>query len=136
MNAASAEDEALIATLRAALTACAVAGETITYRDLAQRVAFPGPHSIHRMTELLEVMIREDHASERPLLAALAVSRAQKNVKGNGIPGRGFFQLLTELNRYDGPDQGAEAAAHHAGELVAALAYWSKPSDAAGARRS
>ncbi len=121
MNDTPVEDQALIGTLRAALTACAVAGETITYRDLAQRVAFPPPYSIHRMTELLEVMIREDHAAGRPLLAALAVSRAQ-----NGIPGRGFFQLLTELGRYDGPDQGPEAAACHARELEAALAFWNQ----------
>ena len=121
MNDTTAEDQALIATLRAALTPCAAAGETITYRDLAQRVAFPPPYSIHRMTELLEVMIREDHAAGRPLLAALAVSRAQ-----TGIPGRGFFQLLPDLGRYDGPDQGPEAAACHARELEAALAFWNQ----------
>src|SRR3546814_9562843 len=64
-------------------------------------------------------MAREDHAAGRPLLAALAVSRTQKGPDGGGIPGRGFFQLLTELGRYDGPDQGPEAAAQHARELQA-----------------
>ena len=109
----------LAAELRRALQACASAGETVTYRDLAARVEFPGPHAIHRLTTLLEVLVRDDHAAGRPLLAALAVSRAQK-----GIPGRGFFQLLTELGRYDGPDQGPQAAGHHAQELAAALAHW------------
>ncbi|NIA68171.1 hypothetical protein HBA54_06165 [Pelagibius litoralis] len=118
MNETS-EDEALIGALRQALTACAAAGETISYRDLAQRVAFPGPHSIHRLTLLLEHMIREDHDAGQPLLAALAVSRAQ-----NGMPGRGFFQLLTELGHYDGPDQGPQAAACHARELELAVGYW------------
>ena len=67
----------------------------------------------------MEQLIREDHSAGRPLLAALAVSRAQK-----GMPGRGFFQLLTELGRYRGPDQGAEAAAHHAREREAARVHW------------
>ncbi|GAB4393308.1 MAG: hypothetical protein Tsb0032_12230 [Kiloniellaceae bacterium] len=113
------DDQRLLHALRRELTACAKAGETVTYRDVAWRVAFPGPHAIHRLTALLEVMVREDHAAGRPLLAALAVSRAQ-----NGIPGRGFFQLLAELGRYDGPDQGPEAAACHAAELQAALNCW------------
>ena len=64
----------------------------MTYNDLAGRIDFPAPHRIHRLTELLEVTIREDHAAGLPLLAAMAVSRSQ-----NGIPGRGFFQLLAQL---------------------------------------
>jgi hypothetical protein len=116
------DDERLTETLRATLQACAAAGETIAYRDLAARVDFPGPHTIHRLTLLLENLVREDHADGRPLLAALAVSRAQ-----GGIPGRGFFQLLAELGRYAGADQGPEAAAQHARELATALAYWSEP---------
>jgi hypothetical protein len=127
MNDTRAEDASLIDSLRRELTACARAGKTIAYRDLAQRVAFPGPHAIHRLTALLEDLVREDHAAGRPLLAAVAVSRAQKNVQGNGIPGRGFFQLLTELDRYHGPDQGPEAAACHARELAAALADCNSP---------
>ena len=112
-------NDRLTEQLRRALTDCAVEGRTVTYRELAQRVAFPGPHVIHRLTLLLEEMVRTDHAAGRPLLAALAVSRAQ-----GGIPGRGFFQLLNELGRYDGPDQGAEATAWHAYELAAAIAHW------------
>ena len=119
MTDPTADDQSLMAALRQELTACAGRGETVTYRDLAARVDFPGPHSIHRLTELLEQLIREDHSAGRPLLAALAVSRAQK-----GMPGRGFFQLLTELGRYRGPDQGAEAAAHHAREREAARVHW------------
>jgi hypothetical protein len=121
----TADDAKLIADLRRELIACARAGETASYRDLAQRIGFPGPHAIHRLTLLLEGMVREDHAAGRPLLAALAVSRSQRNPKGDGIPGRGFFQLLAELGRYAGPDQGAEAAACHARELEAAQRFWS-----------
>lgn len=124
MSPADSDDEKQIAALRQALRVCAAAGATVTYRELAQRVTFPGPHSIHRLTLLLEEMIRQDHAAQRPLLAALAVSRAQ-----NGVPGRGFFQLLGELGRYTGPDQGPEAAACHAVLRDEAIAYWRSGGD-------
>jgi len=119
MTDPTAEDQTLIEALRRELIACAASGETVTYQDLAWRVPMPGPHAIHRLTILLEDVVREDHAAGRPLLAALAVSRAQR-----GVPGRGFFQLLSELGRYHGPDQGPEAAAHHAEELRAARDHW------------
>jgi hypothetical protein len=119
MTEPTVDDQTLMMRLRQALRDCAAVGETVTYQELARRSEFPGPHSIHRLTLLLEAMVREDHAAGRPLLAALAVSRV------TGIPGRGFFQLLSELGRYHGPDQGPEAAAQHARELAAARAYWS-----------
>ena len=128
MTAPARDDEHLTAALRRELLSCAAAGATVTYGELADRSAFPGPQAIHRLTGLLEAMIREDHAAGRPLLAALAVSRAQRDAQGRGIPGRGFFQLLSELGRYAGPDQGPQAAAHHAEELQEALAHWGKPS--------
>ena len=55
------------------------------------------------------------------MIAALAVSRT-----AGAIPGRGFFQLLVALGRYDGPDQGPEAAAAHAAELERAWNFWSR----------
>jgi hypothetical protein len=121
MSEPAADDQTLKAQLRQALQVCAAAGATVTYQELARRASFPGPHAIHRLTLLLEAMAQEDHVAGRPLLAALAVSRA------TGIPGRGFFQLLSELGRYHGPDQGPDATAQHARELQAALAYWSGP---------
>ncbi|GAB4359238.1 MAG: hypothetical protein Kow00114_12030 [Kiloniellaceae bacterium] len=121
------EDARLMTALRRDLIACARAGETVSYQDLAWRVPVPPPHAIHRLTALLEELVREDHAAGRPLLAALAVSRTQRNAQGEGIPGRGFFQLLRDLGRYAGPDQGPEAAAQHAAELRAALAHWGRP---------
>ena len=115
--------------VRAALLPLARAGRTVTYRDLAGLVPVPPPHGIHKLTEALEHLVREDHAAGRPLIAALAVSRVGETVPGRGIPGegmpgRGFFQLLSELGRYEGPDRGPAAAAAHASELAAALAYW------------
>lgn len=124
MPQSTAEDLQLGAALRRELAACAAAGGTVTYQELARRAAVPGPHTIHRLTALLEEIMREDHAAGRPLLAAFAVGRAQRSPQGHGVPGRGFFQLLAELGRYDGPDQGPEAAAQHARELAAALAHW------------
>lgn len=109
-------------TIRETLSEIACKGETITYRDLAARAEVPPPHAIHTLTLLLEDLVRQDHAAGRPLLAAVAVSRAQA-----GVPGPGFFQLLSELGRYGGPDRGAEAAAAHAAELQAAWAYWGGP---------
>ncbi len=108
-------------TIRETLRQIAGKRETITYRDLAARAEVPPPHTIHTLTLLLEDLMREDHAAGRPLLAAVAVSRAQA-----GVPGAGFFQLLSELGRYEGPDRGPEAAAAHAAELQAAWAYWGR----------
>lgn len=98
--------------LRAVLAALAAEARTITYQALAQRIAVPPPHRIHKLTLALEALVREDHAAGRPLLAALAISRGPE-----GLPGRGFFQLLTELGRYQGPDRGAAAATAHGAEL-------------------
>ena len=77
----------------------------------------PPPHRIHELTLLLEELVREDHAEGRALLATVAVGRS-------GLPGRGFFQLLAELGRYSGSDQGAEAAACHAAELAVARHFY------------
>ncbi len=112
-------DPALTAAVRAALLPLAAAGRTISYRDLAVLVPVPPPHGIYKLTLALEALVREDHAAGHPLIAALAVSRL-----GETIPGRGFFQLLTELGRYEGPDRGALAAQTHAAELTAAIDYW------------
>lgn len=111
------------ADIREVLLTCARAGTTIPYRELAARAQVPAPHSIHNTTLALEDLIREDHAADRPLLAALAVSRGNP-----GLPGRGFFMLLKELGRYDGPEQGPEAAGVFDREIHAALDYWGKPS--------
>jgi hypothetical protein len=108
--------------LNAALRRLAGEGRCASYAELAELAGYRPPHRIHRLTEDLEMTIREDHAAGRPLRAAFAVSRGAAGTAG--IPGRGFFMLLQELGRYDGPPGGPEAAACHARELAAALAYW------------
>jgi hypothetical protein len=44
------------------------------------------PQTIHRITQALEVLMAEDAAAGRPLLAALCISRSQQR-----LPARGFF---------------------------------------------
>ncbi len=119
-------DPDFAAALRAILVSLARAHRTITYRELAARVPVPPPHSIHKLTLALEALMREDDLSDRPLLAALAVSQTAP-----GIPGRGFFHLLAELGRYAGPDRGETAAAAHAAELAQSFAYWGAGPEAA-----
>lgn len=111
------EEGGLHERLRPVLRAAALRGTTVTYRELAAQAGVAPPHTIHKATAALENLAREDHDAGRPLLAALAVGKA-------GLPGPGFFHLLRELGRYDGPDHGPAAAAHHARELDDALAYW------------
>jgi hypothetical protein len=121
------QEEALCRELRRVLSALARNGHSITYRDLASLAGIDPPHAIHRLTLALERLAREDHAAGRPLLSALAVSRV------GAVPGRGFFELLSELGRFQGPSQGPQAALHHAEELALALAYWGAepPADSA-----
>lgn len=112
-------DAALIDAVRQSLLEIARQGTPVTYRDLAGRAGTQPPHRIHRITLALEALIREDHAAGRPLLACFAVSRARE-----GLPGRGFFELLRALGRYDGPLEGAPAEAIFRSELAAARGAW------------
>ncbi|MFN0041627.1 MAG: hypothetical protein ACKVSF_00245 [Alphaproteobacteria bacterium] len=114
------ENEA-IARVRSALETLARGRRTITYKELVELAAVPEPQRIHRLTLWLEGLARADHEAGAPLLAALAVSRVSP-----GIPGRGFFQLIAALGRYSGPEDGAEAARHHAREIERVYAAWSR----------
>lgn len=109
--------QAFLAELERVLREQARQGRPLGYLELAAKLDMAGPQRIHRLTHALEVLARRDHAEGRPLLATLAVGRS-------GIPGRGFFQLLTALGLYRGPDEGSEARHWHAQELAAAIARW------------
>ena len=120
MSAAAGSGEpAVTQILRAALLPLAARRQTITYRELAALAGIRPPHSIHKVTLGLEALLREDHDAGRPLLAALATSRAT-----GGLPGRGFFELLRSLACYQGPDSGVEASAFHRAELERVWHYW------------
>ena len=106
--------------VRAHLKGLARERATITYRHLAQALDLRPPNTIHQVNNVLEEMMREDHESRVPVLAALVVSKVQ-----NGLPARGFFWLACELGRYDGSESGPAAEAYHAAELERAWNHWS-----------
>ncbi len=74
--------------------------KTLTYRELADKVAMPTPQRIHRITRLLEIMMKEDAQAGQPLRAALVVSRA-----AHGLPAEGFFDRADCLGLLDGRER-------------------------------
>ena len=64
----------------------------ITYITLAATANMTGPHKIHRLTSWLEQLMAEDHHSDRPLRAAVVISKAR-----DGLPAPGFFDKAKEL---------------------------------------
>ena len=87
-------------------------GLPVTYKELADRLALPPPHTIHRITDALEQLMEEDVALGHPLLAAFAVSKARP-----GIPARGFFLKAQALGVFSGDPTGKEAFDFHAREV-------------------
>jgi hypothetical protein len=96
----------------------------ITYQELANALQILPPHSIHRVTEVLERLMEEDAASDRPFIAALVISRAR-----GGLPGAGFFDCAQRLGRFAGDPDGQDAKTFHAAELNAVLAFWDGSGD-------
>ena len=70
----------------------------ITYQELAKALQILPPHSIHQVTEILEHLMEEDAAADRPFIAALAISKAR-----GGLPAPGFFDCARRLGRFSGP---------------------------------
>ena len=66
--------------------------DQITYNALAATANTTGPHKIHRLTAWLEQLMAEDHDNERPLRAAVVISKAR-----GGLPAPGFFDKAKEL---------------------------------------
>jgi hypothetical protein len=67
----------------------------ITYQELTKALQILPPHSIHRVTEVLEHLMEKDAAADRPFIAALAISRAR-----GGLPAPGFFDCARRLGRF------------------------------------
>lgn len=61
----------------------------------------------------------EDAATDRPFIAAIAISKAR-----GGLPAPGFFDCARRLGRFAGDEEGPEAWAFHAGEFNAAVSFW------------
>ncbi len=66
--------------------------DRITYNALAATANMTGPHKIHRLTSWLEQLMAEDHNNDRPLRAAVVISKAR-----GGLPAPGFFDKAKEL---------------------------------------
>ena len=66
--------------------------DQITYNALAATANMTGPHKIQRLTAWLEQLMAEDHDNERPLRAAVVISKAR-----GGLPAPGFFDKAKEL---------------------------------------
>lgn len=71
--------------------------QTLSYLELADAVAMPGPQRIHRITRLLEILMKEDFGAGRPIRSALVVSRV-----GRGLPAEGFFDRARRLGLFEG----------------------------------
>lgn len=91
--------EALLQRMVVVLNEHAARRQTLTYLELADQVAMPGPQRIHRTTRLLEKLTRRDAMAGRPIRAALAVSRGV-----SGLPAPGFFDYAKRLGLHDGRD--------------------------------
>jgi hypothetical protein len=107
--------------LRAHLAAVATRGLPITYRDAAMALQLTPPHTIRQIAEVLEQLMAEDAAADRPFIAALVISRVH-----NGMPAPRFFELAANLGRFEGNPTGTEAWVFHAAELKATLDYWTR----------
>jgi hypothetical protein len=109
--------------LRQALIDQAQTGIPTTYKELADRLGLEPPQTIHRLGEALETLMKDDVAGNRPMLAALCVSKMRP-----GIPARGFFLAAKVLGVFSGDPTGPEARAFHADELQRVLSFWRRAS--------
>ena len=91
----------------------------ITNQELAKALQILPPHSIHQVTEILEHLMEEDAAADRPFIAALVISKAR-----GGLPAPGFFDCARRLGRFAGDPDGQDAWSFHAAELNAVFARW------------
>ncbi|WP_083099965.1 hypothetical protein [Pseudophaeobacter leonis] len=91
----------------------------MTYQALARALELRPPNTIHQLTMALECLIEEDAAAERPLIAALVISKGR-----GGLPAPGFFDCARRAGCFDGASEGAEGAAFYAEEFQKAVAFW------------
>ena len=91
----------------------------ITYQELVKALGLTPPNTIHQVAKALEHLMAEDAATDRPFIAAIAISK----VRG-GLPAPGFFDCARRLGRFVGDEAGLEAWAFHAREFNAAVRFW------------
>ena len=81
----------------------------------AKELEVQPPNTIHQVADALEVLMREDHATGAPFLAALVVSKVR-----NGLPAPAFFYVARMLGRFKDSD----TQTYHARELESAWDNW------------
>jgi hypothetical protein len=67
----------------------------MTYQQVAQALGLLPPRTIQRVAWALEQLMEEDVCAERPMIAALVVSR-----RGDDLPAAGFFARAVALGRF------------------------------------
>jgi hypothetical protein len=115
--------ETLARRLRAHLQALATLRLPITYQEAAKGLLLSPPNTIHQVTEALEQLMGEDAAADRPLIAAMVISKMR-----GGLPAPGFFECAARLGRFASDGMGLDAWTFHAVEINAAFAFWGPPS--------
>lgn len=103
------------ARLRAALAPLGRMGAWIGYSQAAQAMGYGPPHSIARLTSVLEALMEEDAAARLPFLAAVVVSPRR-----GLIPAPGFFEAAARLGR---PQALTDPAGFLAAERVALMSH-------------
>ncbi len=98
----AAERERYLERLSALLEQARVQQRTLTYLQVADALAIPGPRRIHKTTRLIEILLKRDADAGRPLRSALVTSRTR-----SGRPAAGFFDRAQRLGLFDGSDPDA-----------------------------
>lgn len=112
--------QAIASRLRKHLQMIAERGvDPTTYQELAKALELTPPNTIHQVAKALEHLMADDAATDRPFIAAIAISKAR-----GGLPAPGFFDCARRLGRFAGDEAGPEAWAFHAREFNAAVAFW------------
>lgn len=91
------EREAYLEHLANLLDQARIQRRTLTYLEVADALAMPGPQRIHKTARLIEILLKRDVEAGRPPRAALVTSRAR-----TGLPAPGFFDRARRLGLYDG----------------------------------
>lgn len=99
---------AIKTALRELLVSASRGALPMTYQQVASALSLTPPRTIAQVTQSLEQLMHEDAAQEKPLMAALVISR-----RGEGLPAEGFFELAVALGRFPA-DRALHEAAYHA----------------------
>ncbi|MFQ3281117.1 MAG: hypothetical protein ACI9S6_001458 [Reinekea sp.] len=105
--------------VRKSLKNLCVKRQLITYKDLVSALGIQPPQSIQQLVRLLESCQEDDAALQQPQIVSVVVQKT-----GLNYPRSGYFQKLTELGLYSGPDEGLESQMWHQNELEKVFAFY------------